>query len=884
MATVVIDEEETRNRSSSNSTNASAGLKFANEAAGNDASLNSPPDVPSPAVISPSIPTNVASLSDYSAAGLVSTDANAKVTPAVQPAPSASKPVPAPKARLPHDTIGIYEDRIKEDPRGDTEAWLSLIAEHRKRDKTEEARNVYNRFFTIFPMAAEQLVAYAEMELEYEHFYEAEQIFSKYLQNVPSVQLWKVYLDYVRRRNNLTTDTTGQARTVVSQSYDFVLDNVGNDPESGQLWQEYIHFVRSGPGTPGGAAWQDQQKMDQLRKAYQRAICVPNQYTTTFWKEYNSFETSLNKQTGRKFLQDKSPSYVSAQTAYKAWQAKCRGLQRTTLAKLPPADGFDGSLEYTAQVALWKTWISWEKEDQLALKDEDLKAFNNRILYVYKQALMALRFWPQMWYDAAEYCFQSGLDTEGDEFLVQGIIANPESLLLAFRRADRLEATLPVEEGDEGTQRRGASVREPFDKLLNSLYELLAKTKAKEAQELDLIEQMYSGLPPLPVGDDEDISDEDKERHRQKAQQIEGTKLFSGTREKSISLCISNSWIALMRSMRRVQGRGSPNGPVGGSRRVFADARKKGKILPDVYAAAATMEHYCYRDPVAKGIFERGAKLFPEDAEFALKYLKHLITTNDPTNARAFFELAVGRLISKPENVLKAKPLFDFFHEYESNYGELSQLRNLEKRMKEIFPAESQLERFSHRFRNAEVDPTSIRLVISPAVQLKPRMMMKMPEPAKVDSPPYRSPKRALEESEYDNRPAKIMRSDSPIIKGAAGRKLHQQKQNASQDLRSGWTAPVSQPPEQLPSALWFVLSMIPRASQYQSTRFTPEKVIGLLRRTVIPQNDGRPPPRPYSAANGPPPPPPSMGQMRGMPAGMPYMPPGMPQPNARYY
>ena len=59
----------------------------------------------------------------------------------------------APKARLPHDKIGILEDRIKEDPRGDLDAWQSLINEHRKRGKLEEARNVYERFLVIFPSA-----------------------------------------------------------------------------------------------------------------------------------------------------------------------------------------------------------------------------------------------------------------------------------------------------------------------------------------------------------------------------------------------------------------------------------------------------------------------------------------------------------------------------------------------------------------------------------------------------------------------------------------------------------------------------------------------------------------------------------------------------------
>ena len=59
----------------------------------------------------------------------------------------------APKARLPHDKIGILEDRTKEDPQGDLDAWLSLINEHKKRGKLEDARSVYERFLVVFPSA-----------------------------------------------------------------------------------------------------------------------------------------------------------------------------------------------------------------------------------------------------------------------------------------------------------------------------------------------------------------------------------------------------------------------------------------------------------------------------------------------------------------------------------------------------------------------------------------------------------------------------------------------------------------------------------------------------------------------------------------------------------
>jgi len=144
---------------------------------------------------------------------------------------------------------------------------------------------------------AEQWIAYANMELDINDFYRVEQIFQKSLLQIPSVQLWSTYLNYVRRRNNLTTDPTGNARQIVSQTYDFVLQNVGIDKDAGQIWQDYVQFVRSGPGVIGGNSWQDQQKMDLLRKTFQRAICIPTSAVNSLWKEYDAFEMGLNKMT-----------------------------------------------------------------------------------------------------------------------------------------------------------------------------------------------------------------------------------------------------------------------------------------------------------------------------------------------------------------------------------------------------------------------------------------------------------------------------------------------------------------------------------------------------------------------------------------------------------
>lgn len=135
------------------------------------------------------------------------------------------------------------------------------------------------------------------MESELNELFRLEQIFNRTLLTVRSVGLWSVYLDYVRRRNPLSTDASGQARQVISSAYDLALQYVGMDKDSGNIWHDYVEFIRSGPGNVGGSGWQDQQKMDLLRKAYQKAICVPTQAVNALWKEYDQFEMGLNKLT-----------------------------------------------------------------------------------------------------------------------------------------------------------------------------------------------------------------------------------------------------------------------------------------------------------------------------------------------------------------------------------------------------------------------------------------------------------------------------------------------------------------------------------------------------------------------------------------------------------
>jgi len=145
---------------------------------------------------------------------------------------------------------------------------------------------------------AEQWVEYVDMESHLDEFGRIERIFERSILSSPHVALWTTYINYIRRRNP-TNDPSSNARQIITTVYEFVLENVGIDFNSGKIWLEYLEFIKSGPGVLGGSNWQDMQKMDTLRKAFQRAIAVPTGATLEIWREYDRFELGLNKATVR---------------------------------------------------------------------------------------------------------------------------------------------------------------------------------------------------------------------------------------------------------------------------------------------------------------------------------------------------------------------------------------------------------------------------------------------------------------------------------------------------------------------------------------------------------------------------------------------------------
>ena len=98
-------------------------------------------------------------------------------------------------------------------------------------------------------MQAPQWISYCDLELSHGLFERVQDIFIRCLRPSCSVDLWKFYLDFVRRRNPIDAsqgDAAKAARATITKSFEFALSHVGQDRRAGDMWFEYINFLKEG--------------------------------------------------------------------------------------------------------------------------------------------------------------------------------------------------------------------------------------------------------------------------------------------------------------------------------------------------------------------------------------------------------------------------------------------------------------------------------------------------------------------------------------------------------------------------------------------------------------------------------------------------------------
>ncbi|KAG0328328.1 mRNA 3'-end-processing protein rna14, partial [Podila horticola] len=567
----------------------------------------------------------------------------------------------------------VLEQRIAEDMY-DTDAWQQLLRDVQNENDIAKVREVFERFLKVFPTSSRHWIDYAEFELKHHHFTEVEAIFQRCLRSVLSVELWKYYLNYIRRIN-----TGPDAQKIITQAYEFVLQHVGLDAESGPIWGDYLFFLKSGQAQN---TWEEQQRMDAMRRVFQKAVCIPLSNVENIWRDYDSFENGLNKLTAKKFLQERSAGYMTARMMWKELKKLADGINRNMLPR--PVKWTERELH---QLEQWKRWIRWEKSNPLNF--EDITVLSARIAWTYKQALMSMRFYPEIWFEAANYFSEIGRSDEAVSMLKNACEIMPTSFLLHFAYAEMEESRKNFKEGRQAFETLIKNLTEKIDDMnKNVTQEVQAAMMALQAEQ-----QLLDGSTgsTKKVRDIEEVDGEMRERERDELKK-RGKELqqYEKLARKEVEELIKGTglaWIMFMQFVRRVEGTSQ-------WRQIFGRARKSNACPYQVYVAAALLEYHCTKDrSIAGKVFELGYKSFSHESAYVEQYLEFLIQMNDDSNARALFERA---LISMSPDM--ARPLWEKFSEYENKYGDLTAITKIEKRRHETYPQESVIDRFAARY------------------------------------------------------------------------------------------------------------------------------------------------------------------------------------------
>ncbi|THH29552.1 hypothetical protein EUX98_g4628 [Antrodiella citrinella] len=529
-------------------------------------------------------------------------------TDIVDPGPSSQVEAPPSTPPSPYSTV---RQRVQTKPT-DVDSWLALIRLADDSGDYDRVVETYEALLEVFPNTSTAQIAYIEHVLASQNpskHATVAGLFNRFLKTSPFVELWKFYLAHVRKMH-----PDPSTRDTVRKAYEYALNHIGHDKESNEIWTDYIQFLKTGEAV---TTWDEGQKMDAIRKAYQRAVQTPMENVKRLWEEYSEFETNLNKQLAKKFLSDLQTSHMQARTVLNTLQEHTNTLLSITGDRhgiwLPHPPTF--SAEDKALVARWKQYLKWEESNPLEIEEKDRSQFHSRVQTVYRKALVKMRFFSEIWYMA--YAWTLGVSSEAglpenkrkerrDEalsILKAGIEANPKSFVLNFAYAEVLEDAKNLKEVH-------ATFTKFIDILRSDLEELEATVKAEDEPSQDS-NNAGGGVRSNNSSFTTQSSDESGNPSKE---------LKNRRTEYGIA------WIVYMRFARRAEMPRS-------ARDVFSKARKDKWTPWEVYEAAALMEYHCTKaTDVAMRIFERGLEKFPDEEEFALRYLGFLISINDDSS------------------------------------------------------------------------------------------------------------------------------------------------------------------------------------------------------------------------------------------------------------
>ncbi|KAL4431075.1 hypothetical protein ABPG75_006331 [Micractinium tetrahymenae] len=565
------------------------------------------------------------------------------------------------------DRVAALRKRVENDPY-DAAAWEELVTEadrtRRGPERDEAMATVYEDLLNKFPTAAGYWREYADQQMGCAGEAVVKSVFSRCLLTCLSVDLWRSYLNFIKRLNE---PRGAEGLPEIRQAYEFTLDRLGQDSACGGIWLDYITFLTAPrQGSPEYAAvygealegQEESAKVAAVRHAYQRALLVSTPQLEGLWRGYENFEMGgSNKQLARRLLDEWRPRYQAARGLLREREERLAGLNRKAMA-LPPGRG---GYTQQQQAAGWRDYLAWEQGNPQHL---DQATYVARVSLAFEQALMVLFHYPDTWLDFARW-HQHGGGGGGAAALAvleKGRRALPAALALHFAAADLHESL-----GD------AAAAKAIYEELVGGLE---AGASAAPAAPLKAEPKAEGGDAGAAAPAEQQQQPADgaaaPEVKHEAAAGAAGTPPPEAQQQAGGQLSEEPgtlAWIQYMRFARRTEG-------IMAARKLFMRARKWAGMRWEAYAASALMEwRHEAKDTIPRNIFELGLKSHLAEPGLVLAYAQFLLGLGDVPNTRALFERA---LTATPADA--AGPLWDAYVQLEYDAGSLAVAAAVEQR------------------------------------------------------------------------------------------------------------------------------------------------------------------------------------------------------------
>ncbi|GLC43801.1 hypothetical protein PLESTM_001520900 [Pleodorina starrii] len=533
------------------------------------------------------------------------------------------RPGPAPGQLL--EKVRQLRAKIAQDVY-DVVGWDQAWEELKSMQLTDEVRAIYEELAAAFPTKADLWCKYSELELAAGNMSGLKSIFQRCLIAVPCLELWGLYMKFIRRSNK---SKGAEGVVEIRNALEFTLERAGQDINSGPFWQDLLQLLQSAkPGSPEFTALfpqamsgqEDNARMAAMRRVFQQAVSVPHHHLDGMWRDYQRFENDNgpNKQFAKKVLDEWSPRYQAAKAVYRERRKRASALSYA-LWPLPPGKG---GLLQEQQATLWREYLTYERSNPQGL---DPPVLSSRVSLAFDQALICFLYLPDFWLDYADWHTGCGRPEAAAASLTKGQAALPQCLQLRMLAADLHERT--------GSPEQAVAI---YEGLAVNLEQQQAVTRGS-------VSAAEAG-PLLPMS----------------AEQGE------------------LAWVQYMQLLRRLEGSFH-------SRKLFLRARKWQQGLPAgeygcwrLYADAAMLEWRQGRDAAAaRNIFEKGLedpRIFREP-QYAIAYLDLLCGLGDLDNARAL----LARVLADETNA-KCVVLWQRYIAFEGLSGDMAAVVEVERR------------------------------------------------------------------------------------------------------------------------------------------------------------------------------------------------------------